>query len=109
MVDDGQIVVIGGLISDDSKNNESKVPLLGDIPFIGNLFKYQTKNRDKTNLMVFLRPYVLRDGKAANQLTGERYEYIRNQQGDVLRENESSLLPPTGGAQLPLATPPAVR
>ena len=109
LVDDGQIVVIGGLISDDSKNNESKVPLLGDIPFIGNLFKYQTKNRDKTNLMVFLRPYVLRDGKAANQLTGERYEYIRNQQGDVLRENESSLLPPTGGAQLPLASTPAVR
>ena len=109
LVDDGQIVVIGGLISDDSKNNESKVPLLGDIPFLGNFFKYQTKNRDKTNLMVFLRPYVLRDGKAANQLTGERYEYIRNQQGAVLRENESSLLPPTGGAQLPLAATPAAR
>jgi general secretion pathway protein D len=101
LVDDGQIVVIGGLISDDTKNNDSKVPLLGDIPFIGNLFKTQTKSRDKTNLMVFLRPYVLRDGKAANQLTGDRYEYIRNEQGAVLRENESSLLPPTGGAQLP--------
>ncbi|MCY7387794.1 MAG: type II secretion system secretin GspD [Burkholderiales bacterium] len=101
LVDDGQIVVIGGLIQDDTKNNESKVPLLGDIPFVGNLFKYQTKNRDKTNLMVFLRPYVLRDGKAANQLTGERYEYIRNEQNAVLRENESSLLPPTGGALLP--------
>lgn len=101
LVDDGQIVVIGGLISDDTKNNESKVPLLGDIPYLGNLFKTQTKSRDKTNLMVFLRPYVLRDGKAANQLTGERYEYIRNEQGAVLRENESSLLPPTGGAQLP--------
>ena len=104
LVDDGQMVVIGGLILDDSKNNDSKVPLLGDIPFIGNLFKYQTKNRDKTNLMVFLRPYVLRDGKAATQLTGERYDYIRNEQGAVLRENESSLLPPTGGPQLP-ATP----
>ncbi len=110
LVDDGQMVVIGGLILDDSKNNDSKVPLLGDIPFIGNLFKYQTKNRDKTNLMVFLRPYVLRDGKAANQLTGERYDYIRNEQGAVLRENESSLLPPTGGPQLPAipstGTPP---
>lgn len=101
LVDDGQIVVIGGLISDDTKNNDSKVPLLGDIPFLGNLFKSQTKSRDKTNLMVFLRPYILRDGKAANQLTGDRYEYIRNEQGAVLRENESSLLPPTGGAQLP--------
>lgn len=107
LVDDGQIVVIGGLISDDSKNNESKVPILGDIPFVGNFFKYQTKNRDKTNLMVFLRPYVLRDGKAANQLTGERYEYIRNEQNAVLRENESSLLPPTGGAQLPPVATPA--
>ena len=106
LVDDGQIVVIGGLIQDDTKNNESKVPLLGDIPFVGNLFKYQTKNRDKTNLMVFLRPYVLRDGRAANQLTGDRYDYIRNEQGAVLRENESSLLPPTGGAQLPPAQSP---
>ena len=108
LVDDGQIVVIGGLISDDSKNNESKVPLLGDIPFLGNLFKYQTKNRDKTNLMVFLRPTVLRDGKAANQLTGERYNYIRNEQSGLLRENESSLLPPTGGALLPAPVSPPV-
>ncbi|MEQ1518708.1 MAG: type II secretion system secretin GspD, partial [Usitatibacteraceae bacterium] len=51
LVDDGQIVVIGGLIADDTKNNESKVPLLGDIPFLGNLFKTQNKTRDKTNLM----------------------------------------------------------
>ena len=100
LVDDGQIVVIGGLIQDDTKNGESKVPLLGDIPIIGNLFKYQTKNRDKTNLMVFLRPYVLRDGKSVNNLTGERYEYIRNQQDTFLRDNDS-WLPPTGGALLP--------
>jgi len=103
LVDDGQIVVIGGLIQDDTKNGDSKVPLLGDIPFLGNLFKYQTKNRDKTNLMVFLRPVVLRDGKAANQLTGERYDYIRNEQGNFLRENDS-MLPPVGGPQLPPAT-----
>ena len=100
LVDDGQIVVIGGLISDDTKSGNSQVPILGDIPFIGNLFKYQTRNRDKTNLMVFLRPTVLRDGKAANQLTGERYDYIRNEQGKALKEGES-LLPPAGGPQLP--------
>jgi len=100
LVDDGQIVVIGGLISDDTKNNDSKVPLLGDIPFIGGLFKYQNRSREKTNLMVFLRPYVLRDGKAANQLTGERYDYIRNEQGKALEKNDS-LLPPRGGPQLP--------
>jgi len=100
LVDDGQIVVIGGLIQDDTKNGDSKVPLLGDIPFIGNFFKYQTRNRDKTNLMVFLRPYVLRDGKSANALTGDRYDYIRNEQGAHLKDAES-LLPPTGGPQLP--------
>lgn len=100
LADDGQIIVIGGLIQDDVKNNDSKVPLLGDIPYLGNLFKYQSRNREKTNLMVFLRPYVLRDGKAANQLTGERYDYIRNEQGTALREGES-LLPPSGGPQLP--------
>ena len=101
LVDDGQIVVIGGLISDDTKNNDSKVPLLGDIPFIGNFFKTQNKTRDKTNLMVFLRPYVLRDGRAAKELTGERYDYIRNEQNAVLKENQSAILPPTGGALLP--------
>jgi general secretion pathway protein D len=106
LVDDGQIVVIGGLISDDTKNNNSQVPILGDIPFIGNLFKYQSRSRDKTNLMVFLRPYVLRDGQSANQLTGERYDFIRNEQGSFIKEGES-LLPPTGSAQLPPLAPAA--
>ena len=102
LVDDGQIVVIGGLIQDDTKNGENKVPFLGDIPFIGNLFKYQTKNRDKTNLMVFLRPYVLRDGKSVNSLTGERYQYIRNEQGNFIADTDS-WVPPTGAALLPPA------
>ncbi len=105
LVDDGQIVVIGGLISDDTKNNDSQVPILGDIPFVGNLFKYKSRSRDKTNLMVFLRPYVLRDGQSANQLTGERYDFIRNEQGTFIKEGES-LLPPTGAALLPPLTPP---
>ncbi len=101
LADDGQIIVIGGLIQDSNSNNDSKVPILGDIPYIGNLFKYQTRNRDKTNLMIFLRPYVLRDGKAANQLTGERYEYIRNEQSNAIREADSLLTSP-GGALLPV-------
>lgn len=100
LVDDGQTVVIGGLISDDTQHTDSKVPLLGDIPVVGNLFKYQTKSRDKTNLMVFLRPYVLRDGKAAQQVTGERYDYIRNEQSQFVKETDS-LLPPTGASQIP--------
>jgi general secretion pathway protein D len=100
LADDGEILVIGGLISDDTKNNESKVPLLGDIPVIGNFFKSQTKSRDKTNLMVFLRPVILRDGKASNQITGDRYEYIRNEQKTFNNEN-TNLLPPVGGPELP--------
>ncbi len=100
LVDDGSIVVIGGLISDDTKNNESQIPLLGDIPVLGNFFKYKTKSRDKTNLMVFLRPVVLRDGKAAAQLTGDRYDYIRNEQIEFNKDN-SGLLAPIGGPELP--------
>lgn len=109
LVDDGQTVVIGGLISDDAKNGDSRVPLLGDIPVIGNLFKYQTRSREKTNLMVFLRPLVIRDSKIAAQLTGSRYDYIRGEQAGYLREADS-LLPPAGGPQLsalpPTTTPP---
>ena len=63
LVDDGQIVVLGGLIQDDQQAGIDKVPLLGDIPWIGSLFKYETRNRKRTNLMVFLRPVVLRDEK----------------------------------------------
>jgi len=106
LVDDGQTVVIGGLISDDTKNGDSRVPLLGDIPVIGNLFKYQTRSREKTNLMVFLRPLVIRDGKGAAQLTGSRYDYIRGEQATYLKDAES-LLPPTGGPQLPPLTSPS--
>lgn len=104
LVDDGDVVVIGGLISDDTKNGDSQVPILGDIPVLGNLFKYKSKSRDKTNLMVFLRPTVLRDAKAAAQLTGDRYDYIKNEQAEFNKDN-SGLLPPVGGAELPARTP----
>ena len=106
LVDDGQIAVIGGLVSDDTKNGDSKVPFLGDIPILGNLFKYQTRTRDKTNLMIFLRPVVIRDNKASSQLTGSRYEYIRGEQVNNMKPTDSPLLP-SGGAVLP-ALPPAL-
>jgi general secretion pathway protein D len=101
LVDDGQIAVIGGLVSDDTKNGEGKVPLLGDIPYIGNLFKYQKRSRDKTNLMIFLRPVILRDAKSTAQLAGSRYEYIRGEQANHLQSSQDSILPPTGGPMLP--------
>lgn len=81
LVEDGQTIVLGGLIQDDVQDGEDKVPGLGDIPLLGNLFKSEKRHRVKTNLMVFLRPVVLRNAAAADSLTGDRYDYIRNAQG----------------------------
>ena len=64
-------------------NSRGRIRELGDIPYIGALFRYETRNRKRTNLMVFLRPYVLKDEKSAAALTQDRYDYIRNQQGTV--------------------------
>lgn len=80
VVDDGQVLVLGGLMKDEYSGSESKVPLLGDIPVLGNLFKSQQRSRVKSNLMVFLRPVVMRDQDAANALTMDRYDYMRQLQ-----------------------------
>jgi general secretion pathway protein D len=76
LVDDGQIVVIGGLIQDTVGEAIQKVPLLGDLPLIGGLFRYKSRTQNKTNLMVFLRPTVVRDSAHANAYSGDRYNYI---------------------------------
>src|SRR5205823_10880322 len=78
LIDDGQIVVLGGLIQDDQQAALDKVPLLGDIPYLGALFKYEMRNRKRTNLMVFMRPVVVKDEKNDDSLTADRYEYIHN-------------------------------
>jgi len=80
LVQDGQIVVIGGLIQDVVKEGVEKVPVLGDIPFLGGLFTYKTRSHSKTNLMVFLRPTVLRDARSPDSITGSRYDYILGEQ-----------------------------
>lgn len=77
LVDDGQIIVLGGLIENSSKESNNKVPLLGDIPILGNLFRYESRNNSRTNLMVFLRPVILRDGKSAAALSGDRYQELQ--------------------------------
>jgi general secretion pathway protein D len=97
LVDDGQIVVIGGLIQDSLNDGVGKVPLLGDIPLVGGLFKYNTRSRSKTNLMVFLRPTVLRDASSASPLSSERYNYILGEQGKAK--------PPAGSLPPDMATP----
>jgi general secretion pathway protein D len=100
LVDDGQIVVLGGLIQDDQNAAIDKVPLLGDIPYLGALFKYESRKRQRTNLMIFLRPVILKDEKSAAGLTADRYEYIRNLQGEM-RLPPSVILPGEGAKQLP--------
>ncbi len=100
LVDNGQIVVLGGLIQDDQQATIDKIPLLGDIPYLGALFKYESRNRKRTNLMIFLRPVVLKDERAAASLTADRYEYIRNLQGDI-KMPWNGMLPETNVRQLP--------
>ncbi|MFZ6817982.1 type II secretion system secretin GspD [Undibacterium sp. Ji22W] len=79
LVEDGQVIALGGLIRDDSSGAEDKVPFLGDIPILGNLFKYQQKKRDKVNLMVFLRPTIIRNAEDSKNVSLDRYDYLRTQ------------------------------
>jgi general secretion pathway protein D len=108
LVDDGQIVVIGGLIQDTVKDGVEKVPVLGDLPLLGALFTYNTRSRTKTNLMVFLRPTVLRDSKQAESLTGGRYDYILGEQSKATPLHNPPL-PDMEAPSLPLKTAPATR
>ncbi|WP_412479712.1 type II secretion system secretin GspD [Azonexus sp. IMCC34839] len=80
LVDDGATIVLGGLIKDDLSVDEEKVPVLGDLPFIRNLFRYQNRSRKKTNLMVFLRPRIIRDGLDYQGITDDRYSLLLNEQ-----------------------------
>jgi general secretion pathway protein D len=101
VVDDGQIMVLGGLLKDEFSGGANKVPLLGDLPLVGGLFRSDNRNRTKTNLMVFLRPVVMRDQREADSLTMDRYEAIRALQKDsqpsrgaVTSINDAPVLPP---------------
>ncbi len=103
MVEDGAVVVLGGLLQDDYSGNQEKVPGLGDVPLFGNLFKSETRNRVKTNLMVFLRPVVVRDSASTESLSMDRYDMMRTGQTDaqppaskVLSINDGPVLPPKG-------------
>ncbi|MBB2484922.1 type II secretion system secretin GspD [Mitsuaria sp. WAJ17] len=99
-VDDGEIIVLGGLLKDEFADSEGRVPGLGSIPLIGNLFKNTGRSRIKTNLMVFLRPVIMRDQKSADDLTLDRYEYIRGLQQSGQPQPKFAL-PDTGAPMLP--------
>jgi len=106
LVNDGQIIVIGGLIQDSVSDGVAKVPGLGDIPLFGGLFKYNTRSRTKTNLMVFLRPTVVRDEQGSEGLTSERYDYIRGEQFRAAPSPRFAL-PDVPSPLLPPVAPPA--
>ena len=129
VVDDGQIIVLGGLIEDNYSTTRSKVPILGDIPLLGALFRSENRSRKRTNLMVFLRPVVMRDQTATDRLSLDRYDYIRGVQIEaqppknrILGINESPVLPqlrpddvgptgvvrPLGDTAPPPVVPPSV-
>ena len=80
LVEDGQVLVLGGLIDENLNENAQKVPLLGDIPLLGNLFRYRGTTKLKRNLMVFLHPVILRDSAQGALHTNDKYSYIRDQQ-----------------------------
>jgi len=94
MVDDGQIVVIGGLIDEDVQETESKVPLLGDIPILGHLFRSTSSSTRKRNLMIFIKPTIIRDAATMGSLSAGKYNYIRAVQL-AQREDGISLMPLT--------------
>jgi len=99
MVDDGHILVLGGLISDDIQESVQKVPLLGDIPLLGWLFRYTKSSHNKRNLMVFLRPTILRDEAQGSRITFDKYDYMRRLQEEQGRN---------GVALLPQVVPPVL-
>jgi general secretion pathway protein D len=102
LVEDGAIVVLGGLLSDEYTGNKAQVPGAGDIPFFGALFRNESRARKKTNLMVFLRPVVLRDANATEVLSSGRYQQMMGAQQEMQKaptgvlpvENNVSLPPP---------------
>ena len=111
VANDGELIVLGGLMDDQAGESVAKVPLLGDIPLIGNLFKSTADKKEKRNLMVFIRPTILRDGMAADGVSQRKYNYMRAEQ--IYRDEQGlTLMPHTAQPILPAqnqALPPEVR
>ncbi|RQS11362.1 type II secretion system protein GspD [Burkholderia sp. Bp9002] len=100
LADNGEIIVLGGLMQDNYNTSNSKVPLLGDIPWIGQLFRSESKSRQKTNLMVFLRPVIINDRETAQAVTANRYDYIQGVTGayksdnNIIKDKDDPVVPP---------------
>ena len=98
LVKDDSLLVLGGLVDNQQKDNVQKVPGLGDIPLLGNLFRYRTNDRTKSDLMVFLHPKILRDATTEAAVSSEKYNYMRTEQMQLRQEE----WPITPRAQRPL-------
>ncbi|WP_347329004.1 type II secretion system secretin GspD, partial [Ralstonia pseudosolanacearum] len=103
IANDGQVIVLGGLLEDNYQDSEQKVPGLGDIPVLGALFRSESKTRKKTNLLVFLRPYILRTAEATGALSDNRYNYMRDAQQGFVSPN---VLPTTSDRDTPVLPSP---
>ena len=113
VVNDGAIVVLGGLLQDTYQGGQEKVPGLGNLPLVGNLFRAETRSRSKTNLMIFLRPVVVRDAPSSESLSLDRYESMRSAQKDIqpvpsstVPINSAPVLPPQRAPGAPVTSPP---
>ena len=106
LVEDGSIIVLGGLLEDSYSQAEDKVPVMGDIPLLGALFRSENRSRKKTNLMVFLRPVVVRDAATSDALMLDRYESIRALQ-QVVQPTPSAVMNSISGAPVLPALRPA--
>jgi general secretion pathway protein D len=101
VVADGSIVVLGGLLQDEYTGQQEKVPGLGDVPVFGNLFRSESRSRKKTNLMVFIRPVVVRDGQGTDALSMDRYEHMRANQA-AIQPAPSAVVPVNEAPMLPV-------
>lgn len=100
MAEDGETVVLGGLIDEDVQESVSKIPLLGDIPYLGQLFRSTATSKQKRNLMVFLRARIVRNSENAQAISSRKYNYIRAEQLKQ-REDGIALMPNTDSPVLP--------
>jgi len=107
LIEDGGVVVLGGLIEDNSVKGEQRVPYLGNIPLIGLLFKTRNASSTKNNLILFIRPKILRDPSQAAFETDLKYNYMMDQQKDLNRREALPLLPGVSRGKLDALPPPA--
>ena len=105
VVDDGQIMVLGGLLKDEYGGSLQQVPFLGDLPGIGALFRYDSRTRTKSNLMVFLRPLIVRNQEDMNALSMDRYDLIRSAQQGMGQPPPRVLVPINDAPVVPTAPP----